>query len=88
MDKKARRIYFVALIVLAYLFIVFATYECATVTVAHSTFENYYKFRGCVYLINRTQTYGYCSLSSGKIIKIVEYQGKWYLDGDLPGWPF
>lgn len=52
--------------------------------VAHSTFENYYKFRGCAELVEKTDTYGTCRLSSGEVIKIVKFQGQWYLDGDLP----
>lgn len=51
---------------------------------AHSTFENYYAFRGCVALVERTDSYGICKIKSGGSIKIVKYQGKWYLDGDLP----
>ncbi len=51
---------------------------------AHSTFEDYYKFRGCVELVQRTPDYGTCKLSNGQIIKIVKFQQKWYLDGDLP----
>jgi hypothetical protein len=51
---------------------------------AHSTFANYYKFRGCTQLVTKTSSYGVCKTSSGKTIKIVQYQGKWYLDGDLP----
>ena len=51
---------------------------------AHSSFENYYVFRGCTELIEKTDTYGICKLSSGQTIKIVKYQNKWYLDGDLP----
>lgn len=51
---------------------------------AHSTFENYYAFRNCRELIQRTQDYGVCKLYSGKTIKIVKYNNKWYLDGDLP----
>ena len=51
---------------------------------AHSTFENYYEFRGCIKLIEKTDTYGMCELSSGKQIKLVKFQDKWYLDGDLP----
>lgn len=51
---------------------------------AHSTFDNYYAFRGCTKLLQKTATYGVCKTSSGKIIKIVEVKGKWYLDGDLP----
>ena len=51
---------------------------------AHSTFDNYYSFRGCVELINKTNDYGFCKIDSGQIIKIVKYKEKWYLDGDLP----
>lgn len=52
--------------------------------VAHSTFENYYAFRGCERLIERTDSYGTCVTNSGKTIKIVQYEGRWFLDGDLP----
>lgn len=51
---------------------------------AHSTFENYYTYRGCKELIERTENYGLCKTDAGKTIKIVKYQGKWYLEGDLP----
>ena len=51
---------------------------------AHSTFDNYYAFRGCTELVQKTDTYGICKTQGGQTIKIVEYQGKWYLDGDLP----
>jgi len=51
---------------------------------AHSTFENYYAFRGCAQLVERTSDYGVCRLASGKAVKIVRFRGRWYLDGDLP----
>jgi hypothetical protein len=51
---------------------------------AHSSFEKYYAFRGCAQLIERTDTYGICQTASGQTIKIVLYQGRWFLDGDLP----
>lgn len=51
---------------------------------AHSTFENYYAFRGCVQLLEKTDDYGICKTNAGQTIKIVKYQNKWYLDGDLP----
>ena len=51
---------------------------------AHSTFEHYYAFRRCTKLLKKTSTYGQCQLASGKIIKMVQYHNKWYLDGDLP----
>lgn len=53
--------------------------------IAHSTFENYYAFRGCQTLIDRTDTYGDCRLADGTTIKLVLINGKWYLDGDGPG---
>ena len=51
---------------------------------AHSSFENYYAFRGCSQLIKRTETYGICRTGQGQTIKIVKFGNKWYLDGDLP----
>jgi len=51
---------------------------------AHSTFDNYYNFRGCTKLISRTNDYGICQTSSGQTIKIVKFDNRWFLDGDLP----
>ena len=51
---------------------------------AHSTFDNYYNFRGCVVLLEKTDSYGVCKNSSGQVVKIVKFQDRWYLDGDLP----
>lgn len=51
---------------------------------AHSTFENYYAFRGCAQLLEKTDDYATCKIGNGQIIKIVKYQNKWFLDGDLP----
>lgn len=51
---------------------------------AHSTFNNYYAFRGCTKLLKRTDTYGICKTYQEQIIKIIKYNNKWYLDGDLP----
>jgi hypothetical protein len=51
---------------------------------AHSSFEEYYKFRGCVSLINKTDSYGFCKTGTGETIKIVKFNDKWYLDNDLP----
>ena len=52
---------------------------------AHSTFDNYYAFRGCTQLISKTDTSGVCKTASGDTITIVEINGKWYLQGDGPG---
>ena len=64
---------------------VFGVYQIKMLDKAHSTFDNYYAFRGCKELISKTDEYGTCKLSSGETIKIVKFNGKWYLDGDLPG---
>lgn len=82
--KRKTTIIIIILLVIVILFILLAASEIAALRVAHSSFDNYYKFRGCVQLINRTDDAGFCKLNSGAVIKIVEYNGKWYLDGDLP----
>jgi hypothetical protein len=51
---------------------------------AHSTFENYYAFRGCVQLLSKTAADATCKLVNGEIIKLVLFHNRWYLDGDLP----
>jgi hypothetical protein len=56
-----------------------------TLQKAHSTFDNYYAFRGCVQLLSRTDTSGVCKTASGDTITIVLINGKWYLQGDGPG---
>lgn len=51
---------------------------------AHSSFEDYYAFRDCRQLLAKSATSATCETSGGQVIKLVEYQNKWYLDGDLP----
>jgi|GEM_PF-1776106 len=51
---------------------------------AHSTFENYAAFRGCSEITSRTDTDGTCVTGSGQSIKIVKFDNRWFLDGDLP----
>jgi hypothetical protein len=63
----------------------FLAYQVYITNVAHTTFERYYAFRGCVSLVDKTDTYGDCELSDGSTIKIVLINDKWYLDGDGPG---
>ena len=74
----------IAVSLLVVIIFVFGVYWVIYLNIAHSTFDNYYKFRGCNQLINKTDTYGFCSLGSGQVIKIVKYNNKWYLEGDLP----
>lgn len=63
----------------------FVAYQYQTLNTAHSTFENYYAFRGCQSLIDRADTYAHCRLVDGRVIKLVRIGGKWYLEGDGPG---
>ena len=63
----------------------FAIYEYLHLEKAHSTFENYYAFRGCNKLLEKTDTYGTCETAQGRMIKIIMIDGKWYLEGDGPG---
>ncbi|HWB34104.1 MAG TPA: hypothetical protein VG753_02180 [Candidatus Paceibacterota bacterium] len=68
----------------------FCIYWVQYLAVAHSTFENYYAFRGCQTLVDRTDAYGDCTLADGSTIRIVKFDNRWFLDGDLPvcmiGW--
>ena len=66
------------------IFLILGVYWLFFLKIAHSSFENYYKFRGCVHLIEKTDNYGFCEISSGETIKLVKFNDKWYLDGDLP----
>jgi hypothetical protein len=61
-----------------------AIYQIFYLKKAHSTFDNYYAFRGCTQLLERTDNFGLCKIASGQTIKIVLDNGRWYLDGDLP----
>ena len=72
------------LLLIGILVLVFGIYQILYLQKAHSTFDNYYVFRGCAQLLNKTDDFGVCKLNSGKTIKIVKFQNRWYLDGDLP----
>jgi hypothetical protein len=79
-----KRILLLILAVLGIVAIGFLAHTIYRTNLAHTTFERYYAFRGCVQLVDKTDTYGDCRLSNGQIIKMVLFNGKWYLDGDLP----
>ncbi len=64
--------------------ILFVVYRVIDLRKAHSTFENYYEFRGCTQLLEKKADYGICKTSDGKIIKIIKYHDRWYLNDDLP----
>lgn len=72
------------LIIVAILIFTVFIQQYFTLRKAHSSFENYYAFRGCVKLVKKTDTWGTCKLSSGQTIKIVKFNNKWYLNNDLP----
>jgi hypothetical protein len=74
----------IASLVVAVVILIFGIYQILFLRKAHSTFENYYAFRGCTTLIKKTNEYGICKTENGQTIKIVKFQDKWYLDGDLP----
>jgi CDP-diacylglycerol pyrophosphatase len=63
----------------------FVEYQVYATNLAHSTFARYYAFRGCVQLIDKTETYADCMLANGHAIRLVLINDKWYLEGDGPG---
>lgn len=75
-------------ILLFLLLSIFTVYQLITTYDAHSTFEGYCHWRG-LEVVNQSADFGYCSNPSGQIYKIVLFNGRWYLNGDLPNeWPF
>jgi hypothetical protein len=83
--KLKRNLIIAAVAGIALVFLVAGIDQVIMLRKAHSTFDNYYAFRGCVQLLEKTDTYGICKIASGATIKIVEIGNKWYLDGDGPG---
>jgi hypothetical protein len=79
-----KKLYLLIGLLFTVVILAFLVKQTLVVNKAHSTFENYYAFRGCSQLIKRTDTYGVCKTNSGQVIKIVKFKNKWYLDGDLP----
>jgi hypothetical protein len=84
MIKKIPKDLIKTVILIAISLAIFGTWQVLMLQNAHSTFENYYAFRGCAELLEKTDSYGLCKTKSGQTIKIVKFQNKWYLDGDLP----
>ena len=81
--KKYNKALF-AVVILVILFIGFCVWWVMYLQWAHSSFENYYSFRGCESLVEKTDAYGICKLKDGSEIRLVLFDGKWFLDGDLP----
>jgi hypothetical protein len=74
----------VAIGILAAVLLGLAINQVVLVGKAHSSLANYAAFRGCVQMLETTDTYATCALASGATIKMVNVNNKWYLDGDLP----
>ena len=84
MTTNSKKIW-AAILVLAIVIVgILAASQLYMLRKAHSSFDNYYAFRGCVKLIDETPTYGDCQLASRQVIKLVNFRSRWYLDGDLP----
>lgn len=81
---RVKKVLIVTAFVLAALAVIGAVNQFFVLRKAHSSFDNYYAFRGCVELLSKTSSHGICKTSSGEVIKIVEYRGRWYLNNDLP----
>lgn len=62
----------------------FLGYQAVTTYHAHDTFVGYCHWRG-LQVINQSSGFGYCGDNSGNTYKIIQYNGRWYLGGDLPG---
>ena len=70
----------IAIVALGTLF----TWQVLSLQKAHGTFDNYAAFRGCAQITSHTDTTGTCVTNSGQSIKIVKFDNRWFLDGDLP----
>lgn len=71
------------IVLIAAALIIICAYQIHILTVAHSSFENYYNFRGCAELIERSDVRARCRLDSGEVITLVEVDGQWFLEGDF-----
>ncbi len=61
-----------------------ATWQIVTLQKAHSSFANYAAFRGCAQITGESDSSGTCMLANGQSITIVKFNGRWFLQGDLP----
>jgi hypothetical protein len=85
MKSGNKKVLIIIVALIALVIVAFAIDQFIVLQKAHSTFDNYYAFRGCTQLLSRTDTSGVCKTVSGDTITIVEINGKWYLQGDGPG---
>lgn len=82
-DKPNKPVIILTVIFLVIL-ISFFLYQFITIRNAHLTFEGYCKWRG-LEVVNQSADYGWCkSQATGQEFKMVLYNNRWYLDGDLP----
>ena len=80
-----KKIVLIITIVIIVILSIFVIQQLLVLQKAHSTFNNYYIFRECVQLLEKTDVSGVCKTKSGSIITIVKIDNKWYLKGDGPG---
>ena len=85
MNLRNKKIILGVIGIIVVILAIFAIDQFVTLQKAHSTFDNYYAFRGCTQLISKTDTSGVCKTASGDTITIVLINGKWYLQDDGPG---
>lgn len=85
MKKNTKKILWAVVVLLLLVIGGLALDQFVVLQKAHSTFDNYYAFRGCTQLISSTTTSGVCKTASGQTITIVEIGGRWFLQGDGPG---
>lgn len=84
MLNKRQKVGLVVVIAVFVLSSLFVAYELITTQTAHNTFDGYCKWRGLT-VESKADNYGYCKdPKTNESFKIVLYEGKWYLDGDLP----
>lgn len=89
MKKKILIISLIFSILLFLLIVGFMIYQVITTYQAHATFEGYCQWRG-LEVVNQSSDFGYCNDAiSGQVYKMVLFDGRWYLNGDLPNnWLF
>ncbi len=85
MNSHNKKIILAGVGLVVVVFAAFAIDQFLVLQKAHSTFDNYYAFRGCTQLISQTATSGVCKTTSGDTITIVQINNQWYLQGDGPG---
>lgn len=80
--KRTRWIRILAVLIV--LFVALAVWQFFVLRAAHRSFADYAAFRGCTTVTGRSASSGTCTIADGRSITIVKFDGRWYLQGDLP----